>query len=424
MGIVSKALSAWNAFRANDEMSVEETAYSSPSFGFRPDRTRLRFANEKSIHTAILTRIAVDASGVELRHVKVDGSGRYSDDVDSKLNDVLSLEANLDQAPRHFRQDIVTTMFDKGLAAIVPIDMTVDEAGNIKNVYSARVGEVTDWKPNHVRVRVYNERRGTHQEILIEKRKVALVENPFYNVMNQPNSTLQRLLRKLSLLDSVDEQSSSGKLDLIIQLPYVVKSDARRQQAEDRRKDIELQLSGSKYGIAYTDGTEKITQLNRPIENNLMKQIEFLTTMLYGQLGVTAEIMNGTADEKVMLNYFDRTIEPIVDAVCEAMRRTFVGYKRDERIIYFRNPFKLVPLSEVADIVDKLSRNEVLSPNEIRGFLGIRPSSDPKADELKNSNMPPYEAMAASSDAVGTAAMSGLEEIEGTVTEIFKDLGV
>jgi len=284
------------------------------------------------------------------------------------------------------------SLFDKGVAALVPVDTTINPNTNeIFDIYSLRVGEIVNWYPKHVRLSVYNEEKGAREEVTLEKRFVAIVENPLYSVMNEPNSTLQRLLRKLSLLDTVDEASSSGKLDLIIQLPYVIKSEARRQQAETRRKDIEFQLKGSQYGIAYTDATEKITQLNRPTENNLLKQVEYLTNMLYGQLGITEEIMNGTADEKAMINYFNRTIEPIVDAVVEAMQRSFLGPKgtdNAERILYFRNPFKLVPVADLAEIADKLGRNEIVSSNEFRGFLGMGPSNDPKADELRNSNMP------------------------------------
>jgi hypothetical protein len=322
----------------------------------------------------------------------MDEFGRYSKDLDSGLNRCLTLEANLDQAPRAFRQDIVTTLFDKGVAAIVPVDTSVNPFDtDTYDIHTLRVGEVTTWYPNHVRVSIYNEVRGLREEVTLEKKFVSIVQNPLYAVMNEPNSTLQRLIRKLNLLDTVDEQSSSGKLDLIIQLPYVIKSDARRNQAEQRRKDIEFQLKGSQYGIAYTDGTEKITQLNRPAENNLLQQVEYLTDMLYSQLGITTAVMDGTADEKTMLNYYNRTIEPILDSIVEAMERTFVGrlgIAKKERIKYFRDPFKLVPVSNLAEIADKFTRNEILTSNEIRGFMGIPPSADPKADKLINSNMP------------------------------------
>lgn len=392
MAVLTQLKNAWNAFKANDPH--KEPAYSSaPVYtSYRPDRPRLLSFNDRSIVSAILTRIAVDAAGISLRHVQLDPSGRYSDDLQSALNDALTIEPNMDQSPRSFRQDIAMTLFDKGTAAIVPVDTTIDPTtGRVIDIHTLRVGEVIGWYPKHVKVSLYNERTGNREDLVLEKSLVALVENPLYAVMNQPNSTLQRLIRKLNLLDAVDEQTSSGKLDIIIQLPYVIKSEARRQQAEQRRTDIEMQLKGSQYGIAYTDGTEKITQLNRPAENNLLKQVEYLTVMLYGQLGITEEIMNGTADEKAMLNYYNRTIEPIVDAIREAMQRTFIlnaEGKRDERIMYFRDPFKLVPAAQMAEIADKFTRNEILTSNEIRGFMGIAPAKDPKADQLVNSNMP------------------------------------
>jgi hypothetical protein len=322
----------------------------------------------------------------------VDEIGRYSEDIKDSLDNCLTFEPNIDQSPRAFRQDIVTTLFDKGVAAIVPVDTAINPAlATPLEIFNLRVGEVKEWFPKHVRVDLYNEILGKREEIIIEKRFVAIVENPLYQVINEPNSTLQRLLRKLNLLDAVEEQAGSGKLDLIIQLPYVIKSEARRQQAEARREDIEFQLKGSQYGIAYTDGTEKITQLNRPAENNLLNTIEYLTKMLYGELGITEEVMNGTADEKVMINYFNRTIEPILDSIVEAMQRSFLGRQgtlNNQKIMYFRDPFKLVPVASIADIADKFSRNEILSANEIRGFMGIPPSPDPRADELMNSNMP------------------------------------
>lgn len=335
----------------------------------------------------------MDVAGIEIRHIELDEIGRYSKDVDSELNRCFTLEANIDQSPRAFRQDIVGTLFDEGSAAIVPVDTLIDSVtGEVTDILNVRVGKILEWYPKHVRVDLYNEEKGIRQNIVIEKRKIAIVENPLYSVMNEPNSTLQRLIRKLSLLDGVDEQTSSGKLDLIIQLPYVIKSEARRQQAEARRQDIEFQLKGSQYGIAYTDGTEKITQLNRPVENNLLKQVEYLTNVLYSQLGITEAVMNGTADEKTMINYYNRTVEPILDAIVEAMQRSFLKVNDvtspKQRIRYFRDPFKLVPLSDIAEIADKFARNEIFSSNEIRGFMGIPPSADPKADMLINSNMP------------------------------------
>lgn len=392
MAITERFKDAWNAFRKQELDYNAYTSVGSVSYGRPPDRLQLRFSNERSIISSIYTRIGIDVSSVGIRHVVMDEFGRYSKDLDSGLNRCLTLEANLDQAPRAFRQDIVTTLFDKGVAAIVPVDTSVNPFDtDTYDIHTLRVGEVTTWYPNHVRVSIYNEVRGLREEVTLEKKFVAIIQNPLYSVMNEPNSTLQRLIRKLNLLDSVDEQSSSGKLDLIIQLPYVIKSDARRNQAEQRRKDIEFQLKGSQYGIAYTDGTEKITQLNRPAENNLLQQVEYLTDMLYSQLGITTAVMDGTADEKTMLNYYNRTIEPILDSVVEAMERTFVGrlgIAKRERIKYFRDPFKLVPVSDLAEIADKFTRNEILTSNEIRGFMGIPPSGDPKADKLINSNMP------------------------------------
>jgi Phage portal protein. len=385
----------WNAFRYSEQQDPFP-AYSGGSMSMaRPDRTRLRYTNERSIISSIFTRISVDVAAIDIRHINLDDQGRYSEDAKTKLNECLVFEPNIDQGPRAFRQDIAMTLFDKGSVAIVPVDTEEDPTiGESFDILTLRVGEITEWFPNHVRVNLYNIEKGYREPIVLPKRFVAVVENPLYSVMNEPSSTLQRLIRKLNLLDTVDEQSGSGKLDLIIQLPYVIKSEARKSQAEQRRKDIEFQLKGSQYGIAYTDGTEKITQLNRPAENNLLKQVEYLTNMLYGQLGITEEVMNGTADEKAMLNYFNRTIEPIIVAIIEAMQRSFLrrmGSTGDQRIKYFQNPFKLVPVNDLAEIADKFTRNEILSANEIRGFMGLAPSKDPKADKLINSNMPQPE---------------------------------
>lgn len=394
MPVLERFRKAWNAFRTPEEdpWGVDFSAANSFYGGASPSRPRLNIYNERSIVSSVYTRISVDVASSDIKHVKIDSNGRYAMDVPSRLNECLVWEPNIDQSPRPFRQDIAMTLFDKGVAAIVPVDTTRDPNTNaIFDVYSLRVGEIVTWYPKHVKVSVYNEDTGRREEVTLEKRYTAIVENPLFSVMNEPNSTLQRLIRKLSLLDSVDEQSSSGKLDLIIQLPYVIKSEARRQQAEQRREDIEFQLKGSQYGIAYTDGTEKITQLNRPAENNLLKQVEYLTNLLYNQLGLTEEVMNGTADEEAMLNYFNRTIEPILDAVIEAMQRAFLGplgSQGNERIRYFRDPFKLVPVNQIAEIADKFTRNEILSANEIRTIMGIKPSNDPKADQLTNSNMP------------------------------------
>jgi hypothetical protein len=340
--------------------------------------------------------LAIDIAGVPIKHVKLDKDGRFLDDVESGLNYCLTVEANLDQAARAFRQDIVMTLFDRGVAAIVPVETTIEpqNAGSF-DIKNMRVGEIVSWMPRHVKVSVYNEAVGRREEITLEKKFVAIVENPLYAVMNEPSSTLQRLIRKLNLLDSVDEQSGSGKLDLIIQLPYVIKTEAKQAQAEKRRKDIEFQLKDSKYGIAYTDGTEKITQLNRPVENNLLQQIQYLTDLLYSQLGLTQEIMNGTADEKTMLNYYNRTVEPIITAIVESLKRTFLtktARSQGQSVVYFWDPFKLVPVSELAEIADKFTRNEILTSNEIRQVIGRKPvRDDPKADELRNSNMPQSE---------------------------------
>lgn len=391
MAIFNRVKQAWNAF-ANQDVYSRYSNRVGPSTSSDPQRPRLRFFNERSIISGIYTRIGIDVASVVLRHTQLDDEDRYSDDVDSTLNKCLKFEANLDQGPRAFRQDIVMTLFDKGAAAIVPVDTTQNPQYAVDfDILTLRVGEITEWFPKHVTVSLYNESTGLREEVTLEKRFVAIVDNPMYSVMNEPNSTLQRLTRKLHLLDAVDEQSGSGKLDLIIQLPYVIKSEARRLSAEQRRKDIEFQLKGSQYGIAYTDGTEKITQLNRPTENNLLTQVQYLTDMLYGQLGLTEGVMNGTADEKAMRNYYNRTVEPVLDAVSEAMQRAFLGRKvvsDKQRIQYFLNPFKLIPVSELADIADKFARNEILSSNEIRGLMGIPPSKDPKANQLQNSNMP------------------------------------
>jgi hypothetical protein len=386
---------AWNAFTTGRDPIQVYGGEIGSAIGGRPDRQRLFFTNERSIISSIYARLGIDVSGVEMRHVRLDDQKRYLEDIDSGLNNCLLLEANIDQAARHFRQDIAMTLFDKGIAALVPVDTSISPltSGGF-DILTLRVGDVVAWYPKHVRVSLYNEARGIRQELTLPKSSVAIIENPLYSVMNEPNSTLQRLIRKLNLLDAVDDQSASGKLDIIIQLPYVIKSEARRQQAEQRRKDIEFQLKGSQYGIAYTDGTEKITQLNRPAENNLMAQIEFLTNLLYVQLGLTPEVMNGTADEKTMLNYWTRTIEPICDAIVEAMRRTFLtktARTQKQSILYFNDRFKLVPLGGeggIADIADKFTRNEIAASNEIRQLIGWKPSQDPKADQLINSNMP------------------------------------
>jgi hypothetical protein len=383
---------AWNAF-AGEEKRLESPQWDiGPAYSSRPDRTRFRYSNERSIISSIYTRLGIDVAAMDIRHVRRDESERYLEDVVSGLNNCLTVEANIDQGARAFRQDLAMTLFDEGVAAVVPVDTTLDPtvSGSF-DIKTLRVGRIVQWYPQHIRVNLYNERTGLREEVTLEKKFVAIIENPLYSVMNERNSTLQRLIVKLNLLDAVDEQSGSGKLDIIIQLPYVIKSEARRQQAEQRRQDIEFQLKGSQYGIAYTDGTEKITQLNRPADNNLLKQVEYLTEMLYAQLGLTEEVMNGTADEKTMLNYHNRTIEPIVTAIVEAMRRTFLtktARSQGQWIMAFRDPFRLVPISEVAEIADKFARNEIASSNDIRTAIGWKPSRDPKADQLVNSNMP------------------------------------
>ena len=378
---------AWNAFM-NRGNTVNEYSYGSY---YRPDRIRLTRGNERSIITAIINKIALDIASLDIMHCRLDNNDRFKEVIKGNLNNCLTLEANLDQSYRAFFQDIVMTMFDEGCVAVVPVDTTTnpDESDSFE-ILTMRAGRITNWFPYHVRVSLYNERKGMREEITVPKSKVAIIENPLYAVMNEPNSTLQRLARKLILLDSIDEQSGSGKLDLIIQLPYTVKSQARKDQANERRAEIERQLRGSKYGIAYTDGTEKITQLNRPVENNLMKQIEYLTSMLYSQLGISQTVLDGTADEKVMNNYYTRTIEPIANSIVDEMNRKFISKTartQGQKILYFRDPFKLIPISQIAEIADKFTRNEILSSNEIRQIVGRKPSDDPKADELRNSNI-------------------------------------
>ena len=387
--LMSRTRRAWNAFwNPNPIKYYGQTGNGS---SYRPDRVRLTRGNSQSIVTPIYNRIALDVASIDIRHVKLDDDGRFLTEVDSPLNNCLTLEANIDQTARAFIQDVVMSMFDEGSVAIVPTDTDDDpELTSSYGIEKMRTGKIVEWYPNHVRVQVYNENAGRKMEIVLPKSMVAIIENPLYAVINEPNSTMQRLIRKLNLLDVVDEQSSSGKLDLIIQLPYVIKTQARREQAETRRKDIENQLSGSKYGIAYTDGTERITQLNRSVENNLMTQIEYLTRMLYSQLGFTQSILDGTADDKTMMNYYSRTIEPILAAIVIEMKRKFLTKTaRTQRhsIEFYRDPFKLVPVNELAEITDKLTRNEIISSNEVRQKIGMKPSSDPGADELRNKNI-------------------------------------
>lgn len=381
---------AWNVFTSRDPTEQPVFHDYGISYGYRPDRIRLTRGNERSIVNAVYNRIAIDVASIDVKHVKTDENDVFIEEIYSFLNDVLQTEANIDQTGRNLMIDAVISLLDEGVIAIVPVDIDEDEETDSFDVLSLRVAKIIQWYPEHVKVRVYDEKTGYKRDIVINKRSVCIVENPFYSVMNEPNSTLQRLIRKLNLLDAIDEQTGSGKLDIIIQLPYVIKTEARKKQAEDRRKDIEAQLAGSKYGIAYTDGTERITQLNRPAENNLLTQIEYLTSMLYSQLGITEEVLNGTADEKTMLNYYNRTIEPIMSAIVDEMKRkllTWNARKEGQSIKFFRNPFKLVPVTEMAEIADKFGRNEILTPNEIRGIVGFKPSDDPQANELRNRNI-------------------------------------
>lgn len=384
----SRLKHAWNAFFNRDPTSYRDIG---GSYSYRPDRPRFTRGNEKSIVTSVYNRIALDVAAINIQHIRLDDNGRFLESMKTSLNNCLTLEANLDQTSRAFFQDVVISMFDEGCVAIVPVETSADpDKTGSYDIYSMRTGKILEWFPKHVRVRVYNELTGKKEDIVLSKDSVAIVENPLYAVINEPNSTMQRLIRKLNLLDFIDEQSSSGKLDLIIQLPYVIKTEARRQQAERRRKDIENQLSGSKYGIAYTDGTERITQLNRPVENNLMKQIEYLTNLLYSQLGLTQTIMDGSADDKTMLNYYNRTIEPIVSAIVDEMKRKFLtktARSQLQSIWFFRDPFKLVPVADIAEIADKFTRNEIMTSNEIRQIVGMKPSEDPRADELRNKNL-------------------------------------
>lgn len=389
MALMDRLKHAWNIFKNKDPTQVNWNI--GPSYGYRPDRMRYTRGNERSIVTAVYNRIAMDVAAVNLKHIRLDENDRYKETIDSGLNNCLSIEANLDQTGRAFIQDLVASMLDEGCVAAVPTDADdePEDSGNFK-VYTLRTGKILEWYPRHVKVDVYNEQEGQRQQIIIPKSTVPLIENPMYSVMNEPNSIYQRLVRKLTLLDVVDEQTSSGKLDLIVQLPYIIKTEARREQAEKRRKDIEKQLSEGKYGIAYTDGTERITQLNRPVENNLMKQIEYLTSMFFSQLGITQSILDGTADEKTMLNYYNRTIEPILSAIADEMKRKFLtptARSQKQTIAYFRDPFKLVPVNDIAEIADKFTRNEIMTSNEIRQVIGMKPSSDPNADVLRNKNL-------------------------------------
>ena len=384
----SRLKHAWTAFMNRDPTA--DYRDTGPGYSTRPDRTRLTRGNERSIVTSIYNRIAIDVASINVNHCRIDENDRFVENISSSLNTCLNLEANIDQTGRAFMQDVVMSLLDEGCVAIVPVETTIDPSiSSSYDILSMRTGKILEWKPKHIRVRVYNEQTGQREDITVPKKNVAIIENPLYAVMNEPNSTMQRLIRKLNLLDAVDEQSGSGKLDMIIQLPYVIKTEARRKQADKRIKDIEDQLKGP-YGIAYTDGTEKIVQLNRPIENNLMKQIEYLTNMLYSQLGITQTVLDGTADEQTMLNYYSRTIEPIISAIVDEMKRKFLtktARTQMQTIKFFRDPFRLVPVGNIAEIADKFTRNEILTSNEIRQIIGMKPSDDPKADQLINSNL-------------------------------------
>ncbi len=388
LNLSTRLAHAWNAFTSRDPTQYIITG---PGYSSRPDRPRLSRGNEKSIATSIFNRIALDVSSVSIKHCRLDKNGRYVEDVDSGLNNCLNLEANKDQTGRAFIQDVVLSMLDEGCVALVPVETTIDpKSSNSYQIDSMRTGKITEWYPDMVRVRLYNDRTGEKEEILLPKNQVGIIENPLYAVVNEYNSTMQRLIRKLSLLDVTDEQTASGKLDLIIQLPYLIKTENRREQAERRRKDIIDQLAGSQYGIAYTDGTEKITQLNRSLENNLLKQVEYLTNMVYSQLGITQSVLDGTADEKTMLNYMNRTVEPIISAIVDELKRKFLtktARSQLQSIVYFRDPFRLVPVNDIAEIADKFTRNEIMTSNEIRQIVGMQPSKDPKADKLVNSNI-------------------------------------
>ena len=388
MSLTDRLQHAWNAFFSRSPTYDYSTGY---SYSVKPDRPRLHRGNERTIINSIINKIAIDVSNVDIKHVRLDENNRYLSTIESGFNNCLSLEANIDQTGRSFIRDVVMSMLDEGCVAIVPVDTTIcPDVSNSYDINSVRTGKILQWYPDSVQVEVYNDRTGRKEDIILKKKNVAIIENPLYSVMNEPNSTMQRLIRKLNLMDSIDEKSNSNKLDLIIQLPYVIKTEARRKQAEERRKDIEEQLSSSQYGVAYTDGTEKIVQLNRPVENNLMSQVEYLTSMLYGQLGMTTGILDGTADEKTMLNYYNRTIEPILLTIVEELKRKFLtktARTQGQSVEFFRDPFKLVPVAELAELADKLTRNEIMTSNEVRQIIGMKPSSDPGADELRNKNL-------------------------------------
>lgn len=387
---LSRVKKAWNIF-LNRDPTTEYSYDLGQSFSYRPDRPRLSARTERSIINSVYNRMSIDVAAIDIRHVRLDGDGRYIETIDSGLNNCLTVEANIDQAARAFKQDVTLSLLDEGSIAIVPVDTDAnpDSTGSYR-IDTMRVGRIVQWFPRHVQVEVYNDLRGVKEEVRVSKNMVAIIENPFYSVMNEQNSTMQRLVRKLNLLDVIDEQSGSGKLDLIIQLPYLIRGEARQRQAEDRRKKIEEQLAGSKYGIAYIDGTEHITQLNRAVENNLMSQIEYLTSMLYSQLGITQSVLDGTADAKVMQNYYNQTIEPIISVIVEEMKRKFLtktARSQGQSIEFFRDPFRLIPVTDIAEIADKMTRNEIMTSNEVRQVMGMKPSNDPAADQLRNKNL-------------------------------------
>lgn len=420
MSFIGRLQNAWNVFRNNEPDKNEYKSFSGVSYSYRPDRPRFTRGNERTIITSILNRIANDTATIDIKHVRLDDNGRYKEEIDSGLNDCLNLEANIDQTGRAFRLDAIMSLLDEGCVALVPVDTTTNpKLSNSYDIKTIRTGKIVQWFPSSIKVSVYNESIGKREEIIVPKSYAAIVENPFFSIMNEPNSTMQRLIRKLTLLDAIDELNGSGKLDLIIQLPYVVKSETRQKQAEQRRTDIEEQLTGSKYGIAYIDGTEHITQLNRPVENNLMSQIEYLQNLLYSQLGITQSIMDGTADEKVMLNYNNRIIEPILSAFVDEMKRKFLtktARTQGQSIMYFRDPFKLVPVNNIAEIADKFTRNEIMSSNEVRQIIGMKPSSDPKADELRNKNLNAQKTLSNSSNDIEN------QQSNKTLTELNEEL--
>lgn len=428
MSVGSRLKHAWNTFLTPADAVTQPVFTPGPATTTRPDRPRLRIFSERTIISSIYTRMAIDVAGVRIEHCRINDNGQYQETIKSGLNECLNVEANIDQAARHFRQDIPLTLFAEGVAAIVPVDTTLDprSSGNW-DVRSMRVGQILQWQPQHVQVRIYNEKTGRHEDVRLPKSMVAIVENPFYSVMNEPNSTLQRLVHKLALMDNIDEISSSGKLDIIIQLPYVVKSESRKTQAENRRKELQDQLQGSTYGIAYTDGTEKITQLNRAVENNLLEQVKYLREELYNELGLTPDIMNGTADDVAMLNYYNRTIEPIMDAITEAIARTFLtktARTQGQTIMYFQTPFKMLSISQLAKVADVLSRNQIVAPNELRPALGLKPSQEPQADKLVNSNMPLDQQVTGDIPPSAPEAIDPADAEEAALNQQMSDLGL